>query len=211
MKVLQQVRAAGIRAEIFPDSSKMKKQMGYANAKNIPFVALVGSSGCGKSTLVRILLGLERPERGLVQYDGQDLNSLDVASVRRQMGVVMQQGRIMAGNILNNIIGSLPLTIDDAWQGVLVRLDFGNVIDILPWPCEFNRYCPIVGFGRVSRVLSIIHRPNSYSLTTYRIVLLVMRLNLKGKFISFSELPPDQRLCDVDAKKSCVGGIGGIR
>ena len=80
------------------------------------FVALVGSSGCGKSTLVRILLGLERPERGLVQYDGQDLNSLDVASVRRQMGVVMQQGRIMAGNILNNIIGSLPLTIDDAWQ-----------------------------------------------------------------------------------------------
>ena len=45
-----------------------------------------------------------------MQYDGQDLNSLDVASVRRQMGVVMQQGRIMAGNILNNIIGSLPLT-----------------------------------------------------------------------------------------------------
>ena len=44
----------------------------------------------------------------------------------------------------------LRLIIDDAWQGVLVRLDFGNVIDIIPWPCEFNKYCPIVGFGRVS-------------------------------------------------------------
>ena len=44
----------------------------------------------------------------------------------------------------------LRLIIDDAWQGALVRLDFGNAIDILPWPCEFNKYCPIVGFGRVS-------------------------------------------------------------
>ena len=38
------VRAAGIRAEIFPDASKMKKQMSYANAKNIPFVAIVGEN-----------------------------------------------------------------------------------------------------------------------------------------------------------------------
>lgn len=53
MQVLAQVRAAGIRAEIFPDASKMKKQMGYANAKGIPFVALVGENEMneGKVTL----------------------------------------------------------------------------------------------------------------------------------------------------------------
>ena len=44
LKVLQKVRAAGIRAEIYPDAAKMKKQMSYANAKAIPFVALVGEN-----------------------------------------------------------------------------------------------------------------------------------------------------------------------
>ena len=44
MQVLQQVRAAGIKAEIYPDAVKMKKQMTYANAKQIPYVALVGES-----------------------------------------------------------------------------------------------------------------------------------------------------------------------
>ena len=53
MNVLAGVRAAGIRAEIFPDSSKMKKQMSYANSKMIPFVALVGENEMneGKVTL----------------------------------------------------------------------------------------------------------------------------------------------------------------
>ena len=44
MQALKQAREAGIRAEIFPDASKMKKQMSYANAKKIPFVALVGEN-----------------------------------------------------------------------------------------------------------------------------------------------------------------------
>ena len=44
LPVLAKVRAAGIRAEIYPDSAKMKKQMSYANAKMIPFVAIVGEN-----------------------------------------------------------------------------------------------------------------------------------------------------------------------
>ena len=44
MKVLAQVRKAGINAEVFPDNTKMKKQMAYANAKQIPFVAIVGET-----------------------------------------------------------------------------------------------------------------------------------------------------------------------
>ncbi|MCR5312434.1 MAG: histidine--tRNA ligase [Bacteroidaceae bacterium] len=44
LPILAKVRAAGIRAEIFPDLAKMKKQMSYANAKQIPFVAIVGES-----------------------------------------------------------------------------------------------------------------------------------------------------------------------
>ena len=59
MNVLAGVRAAGIRAEIFPDSSKMKKQMSYANAKNIPFVVLAGENEMvqGKVTLKNMETG----------------------------------------------------------------------------------------------------------------------------------------------------------
>lgn len=57
--ILAQVRAAGIRAELYPDSSKMKKQMGYANANSIPFVALVGENEMneGKVTLKNMETG----------------------------------------------------------------------------------------------------------------------------------------------------------
>ena len=53
MPILAQVRAAGIRAELYPDAAKMKKQMSYANAKQIPFVVLAGDNEIaeGKVTL----------------------------------------------------------------------------------------------------------------------------------------------------------------
>ena len=78
-------------------------------------VAIVGRSGCGKSTLVRLLLGFETPTSGAVYYDGQDLADLDLPSVRVQMGVVLQNGQLMTGDIYRNIVGASDLTLDDAW------------------------------------------------------------------------------------------------
>src|SRR5262249_50928330 len=72
------------------------------------FVAFVGPSGAGKSTLLRLLLGFESPQSGAIYYDGQDLAGLDLHSVRRQTGVVLQNGRVISGTILTNIIGSSP-------------------------------------------------------------------------------------------------------
>ena len=67
LPVLAKVRAAGIRAEIYPDSAKMKKQMGYANNKAIPFVAIVGENEMneGKLTLKNMTTG----EQSLVTPD----------------------------------------------------------------------------------------------------------------------------------------------
>jgi NHLM bacteriocin system ABC transporter ATP-binding protein len=79
------------------------------------FVALVGPSGSGKSTLARLLLGFESPEAGAVLYDGQDLSGLDLRAVRRQIGVVVQNARVIPGDILTNIIGSTGLGLEDAW------------------------------------------------------------------------------------------------
>ncbi|MEW5986216.1 MAG: NHLP bacteriocin export ABC transporter permease/ATPase subunit [Chloroflexota bacterium] len=88
------------------------------------FIALVGPSGSGKSTLFRLLVGFETPASGAIYYDGQDLAGLDIQAVRRQVGVVLQNGKLMAGSIFTNIIGSSLLTIDDAWEAAgLVALD----------------------------------------------------------------------------------------
>lgn len=80
------------------------------------FVAIVGGSGAGKSTLLRLLLGFEKPDAGSVYYDGQDLQDLDVREVRRQMGVVLQNGQVQSGDMFSNIIGTTNLTEEDAWQ-----------------------------------------------------------------------------------------------
>jgi ATP-binding cassette subfamily C protein len=80
------------------------------------FVALVGPSGAGKSTILRLVLGFEFPESGSIRYDGLDLAGLDVQAVRRQVGVVLQNGKLMPGDIFENIVGSGLFTLDDAWE-----------------------------------------------------------------------------------------------
>lgn len=81
------------------------------------YVAIVGSTGCGKSTLMRLMLGFETPQKGAVYYDGKDLNTIDLKSLRRKIGVVMQDGKLFQGDIYSNIVISAPwLTVDDAWR-----------------------------------------------------------------------------------------------
>jgi ABC-type bacteriocin/lantibiotic exporter with double-glycine peptidase domain len=80
------------------------------------FVAIVGPSGSGKSSLLRLLLGFERPEGGVIYYDGQDLAKIDIQAARRQIGVVLQSARLGSGTIFDNIVGSGPFTLDEAWE-----------------------------------------------------------------------------------------------
>lgn len=81
------------------------------------YVAIVGKTGCGKSTLMRLLLGFEKPQKGAIYYDGRDLNTIDLKSLRKKIGVVMQEGKLFQGDIYSNIAISAPnLTIDEAWE-----------------------------------------------------------------------------------------------
>ncbi len=80
------------------------------------YVAIVGKTGCGKSTLMRLLLGFEQPQKGAIYYDGRDLSSIDLRSLRRKIGTVMQDGKLFQGDLFSNITISAPwLTLDDAW------------------------------------------------------------------------------------------------
>lgn len=81
------------------------------------YVAIVGTTGCGKSTLMRLMLGFEKPDTGAVYYDGRDIQKVDLKSLRRQIGVVMQNGKLFSGDIFANITISAPwLTLQDAWD-----------------------------------------------------------------------------------------------
>ncbi len=80
------------------------------------FVAIVGSSASGKSTLLRLMLGFETPLSGGVYYDRHDLRTVDVSEVRRQIGVVLQNGQPIAGDLFENIVGTRNLTHEDAWE-----------------------------------------------------------------------------------------------
>ena len=81
------------------------------------YVAIVGATGCGKSTLLRLMLGFESPQKGAVYVDGKDIAAVDLKSLRRNIGVVMQNGKLFTGDIFSNIIISAPwLTMDDAWH-----------------------------------------------------------------------------------------------
>lgn len=96
------------------------------------YVAVVGATGCGKSTLMRLLLGFETPDKGAVYYDGKDLSRMDLKSLRRRIGVVLQDGRLFSGSIFSNIIISAPwLTLEDAWEAAEIS---GIAADIRRMP-----------------------------------------------------------------------------
>ena len=85
--------------------------------KSGEYVAIVGKTGCGKSTLVRLLLGLETPQKGAIYYDGLDMQTLDLRSLRRNIGTVIQDGKLFQGSIYENIAISAPgLTMNEAWE-----------------------------------------------------------------------------------------------
>jgi len=95
------------------------------------FIALVGPSGSGKSTLFRLLLGFDFPESGCIYYDGQDLAGLDVHAVRRQLGVVLQNSRLMSASIFENIASGALITIDEAEEAAHMA-GFAEDIEAMP-------------------------------------------------------------------------------
>jgi NHLM bacteriocin system ABC transporter ATP-binding protein len=88
------------------------------------YVAIVGPSGSGKSSLFRLLLGFEKPEAGAVFLDGKAIDTLDIGAVRRQLGVVLQNGKLATGSLYENICGGVQLPLEQAWEAArLAGLD----------------------------------------------------------------------------------------
>ncbi|MEG1877269.1 MAG: ATP-binding cassette domain-containing protein [Lachnospiraceae bacterium] len=100
------------------------------------YVGIVGKTGCGKSTLLRLLIGFEKACKGAVYYDDRDIKTLDLPSLRRKIGVVMQDGKLFAGDIFSNIAITAPdLTLEEAWKAAEIA---GIADDIRQMPMGMN-------------------------------------------------------------------------
>ncbi|MDK9698306.1 MAG: ATP-binding cassette domain-containing protein [Siculibacillus sp.] len=127
------------------------------------FVALVGASGSGKSTIGRLILGFDRPEVGDVLLDGRSTERLDMAAVRRQVGTVLQSGRLSSGSIFDNICGDSGLGLEQAWEAAARA---GVDRDIRAMPMGMHTVVPDGGGtlsgGQCQRILiarALVRRP----------------------------------------------------
>lgn len=96
------------------------------------YLGIVGSSGCGKSTLLKLLLGFEEPDQGQVCYDGKSLKQLDKREVRKNLGVVLQNGKLIAGSIYENITITAPEAGMKEVQAVIEAVGLKPDIEQMP-------------------------------------------------------------------------------
>jgi ATP-binding cassette subfamily C protein len=78
------------------------------NIKSGEHLGIVGTSGSGKSTLMKLLLGFEKPTSGKIYYDNKDIEKIDKRELRKKMGVVLQNGKLITGSIYDNITITCP-------------------------------------------------------------------------------------------------------
>lgn len=93
-------------------------------------VALVGASGGGKSTLIQLLLGLYPVEHDDIRYNGYSINQLNLAALRQQIAVVLQQPMLFNDTLRNNLSLGRDVTDSELWQA-LEQAQLGDVVNKL--------------------------------------------------------------------------------
>ena len=94
-------------------------------------VALVGPTGSGKTTLIRLLCRLYEPQKGNIYIDGQNIRNISIQSLRKQLGVVLQDTFLFSGNVADNL--RLDSSIDNQrLKDVCSDLGLDNLLKKLP-------------------------------------------------------------------------------
>jgi osmoprotectant transport system ATP-binding protein len=112
---------------------------------------LIGPSGCGKSTLLRLMVGLIRPDRGVVRFAGTEVRPENVLELRRRMGYVVQDGGLFAHLTARGNIALLARYL--GWDRRRVEVRLGELTDLTRFPADgLDRYPVQLSGGQRQRV-----------------------------------------------------------
>lgn len=118
-------------------------------------MGIVGHSGCGKTTLLNLLIGNLKPKKGNIFYGNVNLNDIDKQKFRSKVGVVLQDGGIIAGSILDNVRFTCPeAELSDVEEALKI---VGLYDDIKAMPMGVHTYLSegsgLVSGGQKQRIL----------------------------------------------------------
>lgn len=119
------------------------------------YIGIVGASGSGKSTLIKLLLGFEEPEHGKIQYEGCDTGDLDIKKLRANIGVVIQDGRLISGSILENLCLMQRDVSKEKISKILREVDLFDDIENMPMGLNtiVSEYSDVISKGQKQRLL----------------------------------------------------------
>jgi ATP-binding cassette subfamily B protein len=95
-------------------------------------IALVGATGSGKSSIINLIAKFYLPTRGQLLIDGHDITAITTLSLRRQMGIVLQQNYLFTGTVMDNIRVGRPTASDEEVIDAARRLDCLDLLEALP-------------------------------------------------------------------------------
>ena len=119
------------------------------------YVGIVGPSGCGKSTLFKLLLGFETPQAGCIKYGKTDIAAMNKQSLRKQLGVVLQNGSLIAGSIYENISITMNRPSREAAKEAIHKVGLEDDIEQMPMHMEtvINESAGTISGGQKQRIL----------------------------------------------------------
>lgn len=119
------------------------------------YIGIVGPSGCGKSTLLKLMLGFERPNNGKIYFDNVDIDNVDKRELRKKMGVVLQDGKLIAGSIYENITITSPFADIQNVQKVIYDVGLEKDIETMPMGIHtvLSEDCGMISGGQQQRIL----------------------------------------------------------
>jgi len=158
-------------------------------------VALVGHTGAGKSTVAKLLARFYDPREGAITIDGHDLTKVTQESLRRQLGIVPQEGFLFAGTVRENILfarpGASPEEVEAAAQAVgahefILELENGYETEVAERGSRLSLgQRQLVAFARAlladPRILVLDEATSSVDIGTERRIDAALRLLLAGR------------------------------